>query len=191
EKDRHRAEIERHCAEPEEMRGDARCFAANRADRFSARWNVPAHQFFHCERVGYIVRERREIIEPVGVRHELVVLHVLGDLLVATMKKANVRRRLRDHLAVELQHKSQNAVRGWMRRPHVEDHLLANIVVPRLAQCRVDRGYSRNRVWRFDLARRKWHGRRSYNVPGKIYAGGWNFVPQAIFGERAFAACWR
>jgi hypothetical protein len=30
-----------------------------------------------------------------------------------------------------------------------------------------------------------------YNVAGKIYAGEWNFVPQAISGERTLAACWR
>jgi len=29
-----------------------------------------------------------------------------------------------------------------------------------------------------------------YNVVGKIYAGGWNFVPQAISGERTPVACW-
>jgi hypothetical protein len=30
-----------------------------------------------------------------------------------------------------------------------------------------------------------------YSVSGKIYAGEWNFVPQAISGERTLAACWR
>src|SRR5512133_1043028 len=29
-----------------------------------------------------------------------------------------------------------------------------------------------------------------YNVAGKIYAGEWNFVPQAISGERMLVACW-
>src|SRR6478609_1640759 len=41
EKHRHRAQIERHRAEPEKMRRNTRCFAADRADRFSARGNVP------------------------------------------------------------------------------------------------------------------------------------------------------
>ena len=133
EKDRHSAEIERHRAQPEEMRGNARCFAANRADGFSARRNVPIHQFFHRERVRHIIRQRREIIEPVGIRHELIVLHVLGDLLVAAMKKTDIRRGFGDDLTVQLQHEPQNAVRGWMRWPHVEHHLLANIIVALLA----------------------------------------------------------
>ena len=142
----HRAEIERHRAEPEEMRGNARRFAANHANRFSARRNFPAHQFFNRERVGHIIRERREIIEPVGIRHELVVLHVLGDFFVAAMEKTDIRRRFGDDLAIQLQHEPQNAVRGRMRRPHVEHHLLADIVLPRFAQCRVGRGHPRNRV---------------------------------------------
>ena len=131
--DRHRAEIERHRAEPEEMRGNARCFAANRADRFSARRNFPAHQFFDRERVGHIIREWREIIEPIGIRHELIVLHVLGDLLVAAMEKTDIGRGFGDDLAIQLQHEPQNAVRGRMRRPHVKHHLLTDIVLPRLA----------------------------------------------------------
>ncbi len=37
------------------------------------------------ERVSDIVRKRSEIIEPISVRHELVVLHVFGDFFIATM----------------------------------------------------------------------------------------------------------
>src|SRR4029078_611114 len=56
EKDRHRTEIERHRAQPKQVRGNTRCFAANRADRFPARRNVPAHQFLNRGRVGPIIR---------------------------------------------------------------------------------------------------------------------------------------
>ena len=63
------------------------------------------------------------------------------------MQKTDIRRGFGDDLTIQLQHEPQNAVRGWMRRPHVEHHLLADIVVlPRLAQCRVGRGHTRNRV---------------------------------------------
>ena len=96
EKHRHRAEIERHRAEPEEMRGDARRFAADDANRLAARRQFPAHQFLDGERVGDVVRERRQVIEPVRVRDELVVLHVLGDLFVAAMQVTDIRRRLGD-----------------------------------------------------------------------------------------------
>jgi hypothetical protein len=76
----------------------------------------------------------------------LVVLHVLGDLLVAAMEKTDIRCCFGDDLTIQLQHEPQNAVRGWMRRPHVEHHLLADIVLLRLAQCRVGRGHPCNWV---------------------------------------------
>ena len=55
EKHGHRAEVERHGAKTHQMRGNPRCFAANRANRFSTRWNFPPHQFFNCQRVGHVV----------------------------------------------------------------------------------------------------------------------------------------
>ena len=129
EEDRHRAEIERHRAKSHQVRGNARGFTANGAYRFSARRDFPAHQFFHGERVSHVVRKRREIIEPVSVRDKLVVLHVLGDFLVAAMQKTNVRSSLGNDLAIELEHQPQHAVRGRMRWPHVEHHLLADVGV--------------------------------------------------------------
>jgi hypothetical protein len=62
------------------------------------------------------------------------------------MEKTNIRRGFGDDLSIQLQHEPQNAVRGRMRRPHVEHHLLANIVLPWLAQCRVGCGHPGNRV---------------------------------------------
>ena len=137
-KDRHRAEIERHRAEPEQVRGDARRFAANRANGLAARRQFPAHQFFHRERVGDVVRKRRQIIEPIRVGNELVVLHVLGDLFVAAMEEADIGRRFGDHFAIQFEHEPQDAVRGGMRRPHVEDHFLADIVA-QIPDCAVRR----------------------------------------------------
>ena len=87
------------------MRRDTRCFTANRANGFAACRNLPTHQFFHCKRVSHVVRQWRQIIKPVSVRHELVVLHVLGDFFVAAMQKADVRRGLGNDFAVKLEHK--------------------------------------------------------------------------------------
>ena len=143
EKNRHRAEIERHRAEPEQMRGDARRLAADHANRLSARRQFPAHQFFDRERVGDVVRERREIIQPVRVRHKLVVLHVLRDLFVAAMQVTDIRRRLGDYFAIQFEDEPQNAMRRRMRRPHVEDHFFADLVAAPFAQLRVRRGHTR------------------------------------------------
>ena len=69
--------------------------------------------------------QRGEVIQSIRVRDELGVSHVLRDLFVAAMQVADVGHRLGDDLAVHLQQDAQHAVRGRMRRPHVEDHLLA------------------------------------------------------------------
>ena len=152
----HRAEIERHGAEPHQVRRDPRGLAADDADGFAARRQLPTHEFFDGERVGDVVRERRQIVQPIGVRHELVVLHVLGDLLVATMQKADVRRRLRDGFAIEFEDEPQDAVRSRMRRPHVEDHFLADVAEV-FAHLRVRRRHARDGIRRFDFASGKSH----------------------------------
>ena len=46
---------------------------------------------------------------------------------------------------------------GGMRRPHVEHHLFANVVLG-MAQLRIGRDDSRHWIGRFNLARREGHG---------------------------------
>ena len=143
----------------EEMRGS---FAADDANGLAARREFPAHQLFHGQRVSDVVRERRKIIQPIRVRHELVVVHVLGDFFVAAMQVADVRRGFGDDLAVELEHEAQNAVRRRMRRPHVEDHLFADVAIGMIQLC-VRCDYSCHGIRRLNLTRRERHG-RSYKV---------------------------
>ena len=40
------------------------------------------------------------------------------------MQIADVRDAANDGLAIELQHETENAVRGWMLRPDVDEHVL-------------------------------------------------------------------
>ena len=62
------------------------------------------------------------------------------------MKKPNVGRGLSDDLAIQLEYEPQNAMRGRMRRPHIEHNLLADVILARFAQCGVGRGDTRDRV---------------------------------------------
>ena len=110
-------------ADAEQVRGDARDLAADHADGLPARRQRPAHELFHGQRVGHVVRDGREVIQPIRVGDELVVVHVLGDLFVAAMQVADVRRGLGDDLAIELEDEPQHPVRRRVRRPHVEDEL--------------------------------------------------------------------
>ncbi len=125
EEDGHRAGVHGERAHAEEVRGDAGEFAADDADDLAARRDGPAHELLDGEGVGDVVGQRREVIEPVRVGHELVVGHVLGDFFVAAMEVADVGHGLGNDLAVELQQDAQNAVRARVRRPHVERELLA------------------------------------------------------------------
>ena len=122
-----RADIHREAAHAQQMRRDAGEFAAHDADVLAARRQrlVDAHQLLDGERVSDVAGERREVIQSIRVRDELGVSHVLRDLLVTAMEVADVGHRLGDDLAVHLEQDAQHAVRGRMRRPHVEDHLLA------------------------------------------------------------------
>ncbi len=86
---------------------------------------LPAHQLLNRERIRHVVRNRRQIVEPVRIGHELVVLHVLGDFFIAAMQIANVRRRLGDHLAIQFQNDTQDAMGRGMRRAHIQRELLA------------------------------------------------------------------
>src|SRR5206468_9241210 len=72
------------------------------------------------------------------------------------MQKSDVRRRLCDDFAVKLEHEPQNSVRRWMRRPHVQHHFFADIIVG-MTQFGVRRDHSRYRIGRLNFARRERH----------------------------------
>src|SRR5438046_4874679 len=109
----------------------------------------------HCSKAA-------QEIEPIGVRHELVVLHVLGDFFVATMQETDIWCRLGNNLAIEFEHESQHAMRSRVRRAHIEDHFFADIVIG-VMPLRIRCYHSRHRVSRFNLTRRERH-EKSYKV---------------------------
>jgi len=104
---------------------DAGHLAADDADRLAAFGHLEAGELFDGDGVGDVVRERREVIQAVRVRHELVVRHVLGDLLVAAVQVADDGVALHYLIAVELEAQAEHAVRGGVRWTHVQGHVLA------------------------------------------------------------------
>src|SRR5438552_638862 len=72
------------------------------------------------------------------------------------MQKPDVRHRFGDDLSVELEDEPQDAVSGRMRRPHVENHFLTDVVIG-FPQLRFLRGNSRYRIGRFNFANGKCH----------------------------------
>ena len=92
------------------MGGDARHLGRDDPDGLAARGHLELRELLDRDRVGHVVGERRQVIEPVRVGHELVVGHVLGDLLVAAVQVTHDGVRLGDDLAVKLQLQAQDAV---------------------------------------------------------------------------------
>src|ERR1700731_605461 len=72
------------------------------------------------------------------------------------MQVTDLRRRFGDGLAVELKNEPQHAVRRRMRRPHVENHFLADVVIG-FAQLRFFGSDSRYRIGRFNFAHGECH----------------------------------
>ena len=80
-------------------------------------------QLLHRHAVAHVVDERRDVVEPVGVRHDAVVVHRLGHLLEAAMQVADLDVDVDDPLAVERGDDPDDPVHGGMRGPDVEQHL--------------------------------------------------------------------
>ena len=63
---------------------------------------------------------RRHIVEPVEVWHRLQVGLVLDQLFGAPVQQPDMRIDPRDDLTVQLEHKTQNAVRRRVLRPEID-----------------------------------------------------------------------
>ena len=79
-----------------------------------------AEQLLDREAEGVLLVHRRDIVEPVEIRDRLQIGLVLDQLLGAAMQQADMRIDALDHLAVELEHQAQHAVRRRMLRPEID-----------------------------------------------------------------------
>lgn len=71
-----------------------------------------------------VVVHGREIVEAVGVTNVLIIGEILGNLFLAAMEIAEMRRGFEDHFAIGAENDAQHAVSGRVLRPHVDEHLL-------------------------------------------------------------------
>ena len=103
--------------------------------------NRDPHKLFDGHAVAHVVDERRNVIEPVGVRHHAVVVDVFGHLLEVAVKVPDLDFGMVDPFAVELRHNSDDPVHRRMRGTDVEKHVsrLEIRVVQRFEVCCLDR----------------------------------------------------
>ena len=82
--------------------------------------HLDAEQLLDRQHVGVLVAHHRDVVEPVHVGHGLDVGLVLGELFGGAVQQADMGIRALDHLAVELEHQAQHAVRRRVLRPEVQ-----------------------------------------------------------------------
>ncbi len=102
------------------MRQEPANLGVKDANELRAARDRDAAQALHRERVSVLLIHRRDIIEPVEIGHVLQIGARLHQLLGAPMQKADMGIDPLDHLAVELQHQTQHAVRRRMLRSKVD-----------------------------------------------------------------------
>ena len=84
--------------------------AVHDADQLGADGNLNAQQTLDRQAEGVLLIHRRHIVEAVEIGDVLEVGAVLHQLFSAAMQQADMRVNPLDHFAVQLQHKTQNAV---------------------------------------------------------------------------------
>ena len=104
----------------EEVGEQAADLGVEHADELGALGHLQVEQLLDRQAEGVLLVHRRDVVEPVEVADGLQVGLVLDQLLGAAMQQADVRIDALHHLAVELQHQAQHAVRRRMLRPEVD-----------------------------------------------------------------------
>ncbi len=115
-----RADVHRLGRDVEEMREEPADLGIENADELAATRHGDPKEPLDGKREGMLLVHRRDVIEPIEIRHCLEVRLVLDQLLGAAVKQADMRVDAFDDLAVKLQHQAQNTVRGWMLRPEID-----------------------------------------------------------------------
>src|SRR5262249_55149721 len=104
----------------EEVRQQPPDLGIEHADQLAAPRHLDAEQLLGGEAERMLLVHRRDIVEPVEIRDRLRIGLVLDQLLGAAVQEADVRIDPLDHLAVELQHHAQHAVRRRMLRSEID-----------------------------------------------------------------------
>ena len=115
-----RADVHRLRGDVEDVREQPPDLAIEHADELRAARHLQAEQLLRREAERMLLVHRRDVVEPVEIRDRLQIGLLLDQLLGAAMQQPDMRIDALDHLAVELQHEAQHAVRRRMLRPEVD-----------------------------------------------------------------------
>ena len=102
------------------MRQNAADLGIKNADQLPALGHLDFEQAFDGDREGVLLVHRRNVVEPIEIRHGLKIGLRFDQLLGAAMQQADMRVDTLDDFAVELKHEPQNAMRGRVLRAEVD-----------------------------------------------------------------------
>ena len=121
---RHRANVERHGGDVEEVVHDPGNLGEQHPDVFRALGNLELQQVLDRQDVRVLLAHHRDVIETIEIADALEIGAVFDQFLGATVEQPDVRVGALDHLAVELEDEPQHPVGRRMLRPKVHGIVL-------------------------------------------------------------------
>ena len=92
-------------------------------DIVAALGNRDSEQLLHGHAVAHVIDKGRDVVEPVGIGDDAVVVHRLRHLLEAPVEIADLHIGVHNLLSIELGDDSNNPMHSRMRGTDVEEHL--------------------------------------------------------------------
>src|SRR5262249_27271288 len=102
------------------MRQEASDLGIEHADELTAARHLDAEELFDREAERALLIHRRDVVEPVEIADVLQIRLVLDQLFGAAMEQPDMRIDALDHLAVQLEHEAQHAMRCRVLRTEVD-----------------------------------------------------------------------
>ena len=89
----------------------------NHANVLGALRHLQPGQLLDGERICPVIRQRADVVQPIGVRHRREIARSLGDLFVVAMQIAEHRLQLHHAFAIQHHIHAEHAMRRRMVRP--------------------------------------------------------------------------
>ena len=118
-----RADVHRLRRDVEQVRQNPPDLGIEHADQLRALRHLDPEQLFDRQAERVLLIHRRDVVEPVEIRHRLQVGLVLDQLFGAAVEQADMGIDALHHFAIELEHQTKHAVRGRMLRTEIDGEI--------------------------------------------------------------------
>src|ERR1044071_5198338 len=108
----------------------ARDFAHDHANVLASLWRLNIKQPLRSQCKSNIIDQRRDVIQTISIRNNVIPGPLLAHFLEAAMEVADFGFALKNLLTIKLEVELNGAVRGGMRWPHLQGHHLRKLIEP-------------------------------------------------------------